>query len=77
MSGIGLDSDFIEASGNKKKFMFFISELSPMVNLNQETKGYIDINFKKNLEVFGNGSAVKSISIAPFEFQTRFINEEK
>ena len=75
MSGIGLDSDFIEASGNKKKFMFFISELSPMVNLNQETKGYIDINFKKNLEVFGDGSAIKSISIAPFEFQTRFINE--
>ena len=77
MSGIGLDSDFVETSGNKKKFMFFISELSPMVNLNQETKGYIDINFKKNLEVFGNGSAVTSISIAPFEFQTRFINNGK
>ena len=77
MSGIGLDSDFVETSGNKKKFMFFISELSPMVNLNQETKGYIDIKFKKNLEVFGDGSAVKSISIAPFEFKARFINEGK
>ena len=77
MSGIGLDSDFVETSGNKIKFMFFISELSPMINLNQDSKGYIDINFKKNLEVFGNGSAVTSISVAPFEFQTRFINEGK
>ena len=55
--------------------MFFLTELSPMVNLNQVSKGYIEINFKKNLEVFGDGSAIKSISIAPFEFQTRFINE--
>ena len=77
MSGIGLDSDLVETSGNKIKFMFFISELSPMINLNQDSKGYIDINFKKNLEVFGNGSAVTSISIAPFEFQTRFINNGK
>ena len=77
MSGIGLDSDFVETLGNNIKFMFFISELSPMVNLNQKSKGYIEINFKKNLEVFGDGSSVKSISIAPFEFQTRFINKER
>ena len=77
MSAIGLDSDFVESSGKKTKLMFFISELSPMINLNQDSKGYIDINFKKNLEVFGNGAAVKSISIPPFEFQTRFINNGK
>jgi hypothetical protein len=77
MSGIGLDSDFVETSGNKIKFLFFISELSPMINLNQNAEGYLDINFKKNLEVFGNGSAVTSISIAPFEFKTRFITEGK
>jgi hypothetical protein len=77
MSGIGLDSDFVETSGNNIKFLFFISELSPMVNLNQDSKGYIEINLKKNLEVFGDGSAVKSISIAPFEFETRFITEGK
>ena len=77
MSGIGLDSDFVETSGNNIKFLFFISELSPMVNLNQDSKGYIEINLKKNLEVFGDGSAVKSISIAPFEFQTRFVTEGK
>ena len=77
MSGIGLDSDYVETSGKKIKFIFFISELSPMLSLNQESKGYIEINFKRNLEVFGDGSAVKSISIAPFEFQTRFITEGK
>ena len=77
MSGIGLDSDFVETLGQNKKFIFFISELSPMLNLNQDSKGYIEINFKKNLEVFGDGSAVKSISIAPFEFQTKFITEGK
>ena len=77
MSGIALDSDFIETSANKIKFMFFISELSPMINLNQDSKGYIKINFKKNLEVFGDGSAIKSISIAPFEFETKFITERK
>ena len=48
-----------------------------MINLNQDSKGYIDIDLKKNLEVFGNGSAVTSISIAPFEFQTRYINNGK
>ena len=77
MSAIGLDSDLLETSGNKIKYMFFNTELSPMVNLNQSSKGSIEINFKKNLEVFGDGSTVKSISIAPFEFQTRFITEGK
>ena len=48
-----------------------------MINLNKDSNGYIDINFEKNLEVFGNGSEVTSISIAPFEFQTRFINNGK
>ena len=43
MSGIGLDSDFVETSGNNIKFIFFISELSPMINLNKDSKGYIDI----------------------------------
>ena len=76
MSAIGLDSNFVETSGNKK-FIFFITELSPMINLNKDSKGQIDIDLKKNLEVFGNGLSVTSISIAPLEFQTRFINEGK
>jgi len=75
MTGIGLDSDFVETSGNKKKYMFFITELSPVINLNQNSEGYFIINFQKNLEVFGDGSVIKSISIAPFQFKGTFISE--
>ena len=56
--------------------MFFISELSPIVNLNTNSKGYFNIDFKKNLEVFGNKLAVQSISIAPFQFKAIFISED-
>ena len=75
MTGIGIDSNFIETSGNKTKYMFFVSELSPVVNLNQYAEGYFSINMEKNLEVYGNGSAVTSISIAPFKFKTSYISE--
>tara|TARA_Y100000991_G_scaffold207979_1_gene186570 strand:+ start:982 stop:1803 length:822 start_codon:yes stop_codon:yes gene_type:complete len=75
MTGIGLDSNFIETSGERTKYMFFVSELSPVVNLNQNSEGYFSINLEKNLEVYGDGSTVKSISIAPFKFKTRFISE--
>ena len=75
MTGIGLDSDLIETSGNKTKYMFFVSELSPSVSLNEDSEGYLNIIWEKNLEVYGNGSVVKSISIAPFKFKTRFISE--
>ena len=75
MTGIGLDSNLIETYGNKTKFLFFVSELSPIINLNQNSKGYFSINWEKNLEVFGNGSTVKSISIAPFKFKTKYISE--
>ena len=75
MTGIGMDSNFIEASGNRTKYMFFVSELSPIVNLNQNAEGYFSLNLEKNLEVYGNGSAVTSISIAPFKFKTRYISE--
>mgnify|MGYP003349035325 CR=1 FL=1 len=57
MSGIGLDSDLVETSGNKIKFMFFISELSPMINLNQESKGYIDIEGPEITVSFNNANA--------------------
>ena len=45
-------------------------------NLNKNSKGYFNINWEKNLEVFGNGSIVKSISIAPFKLETKFILEK-
>ena len=75
MSAIGLDSDFIATSGEKTKFMFFVSELNPLVFLNKNSEGYFNINLEKNLEVFGNGSFVQSISIAPFKLNTKFISE--
>lgn len=75
MTGIGLDSDFVETSGNNKKYVFFVSEISPVVNLNKNSEGYFIINFKKNLEVFGDGSEIKSISIAPFQFKGTFISD--
>ena len=77
MTGIGLDSALIETSGKKTKYMFFVSELSPIVYLNKNSEGYFSINWEKNLEVFGNGFAVESISIAPFKFKTRYISEVK
>ena len=77
MTGIGLDSDLIETSGVKTDYMFFISELSPIVDLNKNSEGFFSIILEKNLEVFGNGSAVQSISIAPFKFKTRYISEEQ
>ena len=75
MTGIGLDSELIETSGDKTKYMFFVTELSPVVNLDQNSEGYFSRSWEKNLEVFGNGSAVKSISIAPFKFKTRYVSE--
>ena len=75
MTGIGLDPDFVETSGKKTKYMFFMSELSPPVNLNNDSKGFLKIDFKKYLEVYGNKLAVESISIAPFQFKARFISE--
>tara|TARA_B100000401_G_scaffold436346_1_gene379650 strand:+ start:1163 stop:1984 length:822 start_codon:yes stop_codon:yes gene_type:complete len=75
MTGIGLDSSLIETFGKKTKYIFFVSEISPVVNLNQNSEGYFSINLEKNLEVFGNGSAIQSISIAPFKFKTKYISE--
>lgn len=77
MTGIGIDSNLMETSGNKPKYIFFVSELSPIVNMVQNSEGYFYLSWEKNLEVFGNGSVVKSISIAPFKFKTRFISEAK
>ena len=77
MTGIGLDKNFIETSENKTRYMFFVSEISPIIDLTQNSKGYFSINWENNLEVFGNGSTVTSISIAPFQFKTKYISEEK
>ena len=77
MTAVGLNSDYIETSGNKIKYIFFVSELPLPLNLNQNSEGYFDINLENNLEVFGNGLAVETISIAPFKFKINYTSESK
>ena len=72
---IGLNSEYIETSGKETKYVFFTSELNEPINLSNNLKGYIELKYKKNLEVFGNGSEIKSISIAPFLFKAKFISD--
>ena len=73
---IGLNSEYIETSGKETKYVFFTSELNEPINLSNNLKGYIEIKLRKNLEVFGNGSEIKSISIAPFLINTKFISDQ-
>jgi len=75
LTAIGLNKDFIESFGDKVKFVFYNLELSPSINIIEGDKGFIKIRFKKNLEVYGNGKDVKSISTAPIIFSARFNKE--
>tara|TARA_Y100000589_G_scaffold331125_1_gene383375 strand:+ start:1127 stop:1945 length:819 start_codon:yes stop_codon:yes gene_type:complete len=70
LTAIGLDKNFVETYGKNTKFMFYLSELSTPIYIDQDSRGYIDIRLKKNLEVYGNGRVVKSISIAPILFES-------
>ena len=69
---VGLNSNFFETYGNKTKYLFYLSKLSLPIKLNKNSKGFFEINYIKNLEVYGNGNSIKSISIAPFLFKTVF-----
>jgi len=62
----------MENYGNKTKHMFFLSELSPQFILSNDSPKYLELKYQKKLEVYGNGKSVKSISIAPFIFETKF-----
>tara|TARA_Y100000589_G_scaffold278395_1_gene273874 strand:+ start:1075 stop:1893 length:819 start_codon:yes stop_codon:yes gene_type:complete len=70
LTAIGLDKNFVETYGNNTKFIFYSSELSPPINIYKGSKGAIDIKLKKNLEVYGNGRVIKSISLAPILFES-------
>jgi len=71
IAAVGLNSDLIEMSGNKTKFLYYSSELFPPINL-KDSKGFIDIQYIRNLEVYGDGNVLKSISIAPFLFKANY-----
>ena len=75
LTAIGLNKDFIESFGDKVKFVFYNLELSPPINIMKGDKGSIKIRYKKNLEVYGNGKDVKSISTAPIIITARFNKE--
>ena len=74
LTGIGLGSDFIEQYGKGAKYMFYMSELVPGIVLNKNSLGSIQLNYQKNLEVYGDGGSVKSISIAPFIIKATYMN---
>ena len=76
LTAIGLDNAFIETFGDKVKFIFYNLELFPPIRINDGDKGTVNIRYKKNLEVYGNGKDVKSISIAPIIFSANFKKED-
>ena len=73
LTAIGLNDEFIETSGEKTKYIFYISNLKVPTILQKGSTGYFDIKYIKNLEVYGNGKTIKSISTAPFLFKSNFI----
>ena len=73
-SVIGVDANYIETYGNKTKYIFYIGELSPQINLKNNSNGYLSLKINKNLEVYGDGDFIKSISIAPFSFKATYQN---
>ncbi len=69
LTAIGLDKDFVETFGDKVKYVFYNLELSPPIKIGEAEEEFIYIKYQKNLEVYGNGKDVKSISIGPFIFR--------
>ena len=72
LTAIGLDKDLIETSGDSIKYIFYNLELNPPINISPNNKSFIDIRYQRNLEVYGNGKDVKSISIAPIIFRVLY-----
>ena len=72
LTAIGLNENFIETYGEKTKYLFYNVELSPPIYLNKEKKGTIDIKYQRNLEVYGDGKDIKSISVAPLILRAFF-----
>ena len=69
---IGLNSDLFESNGKQTKYVFYAMELAKPVNITNTSNGYFDIKYIKNLEVYGDGRKIRSISMAPFLFKTLY-----
>ena len=68
ITAIGLDSDFIENYGENLNYVFYMNKLKSPMKFKNEIVGEFFINVKNQLEVYGSGGSVESISIAPFIF---------
>ncbi len=72
LTAIGLGSDFIESFGPNVEYMFYMVELRPPAIWEEGSEGYFDIRINNALEVYGDGTDVTSISVAPFVFQVQY-----
>ena len=72
ITSIGLGSDFTEDYGSNLKYMFYMNKLLSPINLNQALEVDFYLKVKNQLEVYGNGRNVQSISIAPFVFDVDY-----
>tara|TARA_Y100001978_G_scaffold41112_1_gene36646 strand:+ start:797 stop:1621 length:825 start_codon:yes stop_codon:yes gene_type:complete len=75
LTAIGLNKDYFETYGNKTKYIFYISEFPSPITINEKSTGYFDIKYIKNLEVYGDGRKIRSISIAPFLFKSFYYSD--
>tara|TARA_Y100001978_G_scaffold733_1_gene565 strand:- start:748 stop:1566 length:819 start_codon:yes stop_codon:yes gene_type:complete len=69
LNAIGLNKDFYETYGENTRYLFYLSKLSKPYEISENSTGYFEIKYIKNLEVYGDGVEIKSISIAPFLFK--------
>ena len=75
LTAIGLGNDFIETFGSKTSYLFYMNKLRSPINLKENSTGDVALKDYNSLEVYGNGSEVKSITIAPFIFEAIYIEE--
>ncbi len=75
LTGIGLGSDFIATSGSGVTYMFYMAELATPITLKAGADGYFDITVDNGLELYGNGTSVESMAVAPFIFQVTYSDQ--
>ncbi len=75
LTGIGLGSNFVATSGDGVKYMFYMAELATPITLKADSEGYFDITVDNGLEVYGDGTTIQTIAVAPFIFQATFSNK--
>tara|TARA_Y100001968_G_scaffold327409_1_gene372424 strand:+ start:7019 stop:7843 length:825 start_codon:yes stop_codon:yes gene_type:complete len=75
LTGIGLGPDFIENHDKNVAYMFYMVELASPIKLTENLSGNINLTVQRNLEVYGYGKTVKSISTPPFIFEATYTND--